>query len=107
MTVFQGVLIRSPLAPLRAQVFYTRDILTMYRAVAATHGATFVFHDTQPDPIYSYCVLDGEAVTAVREKVKAPPTPASLGSSARRKAGGEACSEYSDDQISLPNRVKR
>ena len=34
--------------------FYTADIVSRYRAVAATHNGTFCFVDTQPKPIYSY-----------------------------------------------------
>ena len=39
--------------------FYTADIVSMYRAVSATHNATFTFCDTQPKPIYSYVTTAG------------------------------------------------
>lgn len=52
--------------------FYTTDIIGMYRAVSATHNATFTFHDTQLKPIYSYVTVDGSTddVMDIREKVK-------------------------------------
>ncbi|KAJ1454955.1 nucleotide-diphospho-sugar transferase [Pelagophyceae sp. CCMP2097] len=52
--------------------FYTVDIVGMYRAVSGRAGASFVFHDTQPKPIYSYVKRDGNSavITAIKEKVK-------------------------------------
>jgi len=50
--------------------FYTRDIVSMYRAVSDRAGASFVFHDTQPKPMYSYVKREGDSITAIVEKVK-------------------------------------
>jgi len=52
--------------------FYTTDIVSMYRAVSATHNATFTFEDKQPKPIYSYVTTSPgtDDVLDIKEKVK-------------------------------------
>jgi len=52
--------------------FYTADIVSMYRAVSATHNATFTFEDTQPKPIYSYVTVSAgtDEVLDIKEKIK-------------------------------------
>lgn len=51
--------------------YYTHDIVTAFRQVASTQGASFVFHDTQPEPIYSYCkITDSFDIIETKEKVK-------------------------------------
>lgn len=51
--------------------FYTTDVVSKFRAVASTHNAVFCFHDTQPNPIYSYITLnEADNITEVKEKVK-------------------------------------
>lgn len=37
-----------------SDTFYTANIVDQFRAVAHTHNACFVFHDTQPKPMYRY-----------------------------------------------------
>lgn len=67
-----------PVMLMDGDTFYTdgADVMSMYREVCKTHGASFVFEDTQPQPLYSYCKLDdsgeGKAsdITEIREKVK-------------------------------------
>lgn len=62
---------RRPVMLCDGDCFYTADIVGMYRAVSATHNASFVFHDTQPKPIYSYCRVDPQkSILETREKVK-------------------------------------
>jgi len=56
-----------------SDTFYTADIVSQFRSVAASSNACFVFHDTQPKPIYSYVAVsdDGkDTISAVKEKVK-------------------------------------
>lgn len=53
--------------------FYTADVVSMYREVCKTHNATFTFHDTQPNPIYSYVTVTDDGsnnVIDIKEKVK-------------------------------------
>eukprot|EP00928_Gymnodinium_smaydae_P064124 TRINITY_DN4753_c0_g1_i1.p1 TRINITY_DN4753_c0_g1~~TRINITY_DN4753_c0_g1_i1.p1 ORF type:complete len:1179 (+),score=289.03 TRINITY_DN4753_c0_g1_i1:149-3685(+) len=50
--------------------FYTTDIVNRFRNVSE-RNACFVFRDTQPKPIYSYCMLgDNDVIQEIREKVK-------------------------------------
>lgn len=51
--------------------FYSCDIISKYRAISAKAGASFVFHDTQPKPIYSYVTKRANnAIESIVEKVK-------------------------------------
>merc|ERR1719362_2698219 len=43
---------KRPVMLCDGDTYYTHDIVSAYRAVAATQNASFVFHDTQPKPIY-------------------------------------------------------
>eukprot|EP01062_Namystynia_karyoxenos_P067469 TRINITY_DN61432_c0_g1_i1.p1 TRINITY_DN61432_c0_g1~~TRINITY_DN61432_c0_g1_i1.p1 ORF type:complete len:438 (+),score=147.40 TRINITY_DN61432_c0_g1_i1:83-1396(+) len=66
---------RRPTLLADGDCFYaTCDVVGDFRAQAARNmGAVFVFHDTQPKPIYSYVKVDSEQnmiITEVREKVK-------------------------------------
>ena len=56
----------------RGRRFYTADIVSAYRAISKTAGASFVFEDAQPKPLYSYVTLeeDGKRITSIKEKVK-------------------------------------
>ena len=50
-----------------------QDVVGAFRAVSSTHNAVVVFRDTQPKPMYSYCIVseDGaDTISEVREKVK-------------------------------------
>eukprot|EP00756_Hemistasia_phaeocysticola_P037061 Hpha_TRINITY_DN16676_c3_g2::TRINITY_DN16676_c3_g2_i1::g.182879::m.182879 len=50
------------------------DVVNLFRNQAARgNGAVFVFHDTNPKPIYSYCRVDSPQamqIVEIREKVK-------------------------------------
>mmetsp|Transcript_15463 Transcript_15463/g.33504 ORF Transcript_15463/g.33504 Transcript_15463/m.33504 type:complete len:498 (-) Transcript_15463:47-1540(-) len=51
--------------------FYTVDVVGKYREVASTHNAVFCFHDTQPNPIYSYIKMDdADEILEIKEKIK-------------------------------------
>eukprot|EP00466_Bigelowiella_natans_P021519 jgi/Bigna1/72846/fgenesh1_pg.21_\ len=51
--------------------FYTANIVTRFRKISRDFGATIVFHDTQPKPIFSYVKVDESmGVTDIIEKVK-------------------------------------
>jgi len=51
--------------------FYTHDIVGSFRDVASSKNASFVFHDTQPNPIYSYCRLGSDnQILETKEKIK-------------------------------------
>jgi NDP-sugar pyrophosphorylase family protein len=64
---------KKPVMLVDCDTYYTADIVSMYRA-ASLQNASFVFHDTKPEPKYSYCTLkDGTeppAITGTKEKVK-------------------------------------
>ena len=66
--------------------FYTTDIVSMYRAVSATHNATFTFEDKQPKPIYSYVTTSPgtDDVLDIKEKVREALAPRSAPPCARR-----------------------
>jgi len=53
---------------------YTYDVVGAYRKEAAKgNSGSFVFYDTKPQPIYSYCKVESEQsmiVTEIKEKVK-------------------------------------
>ena len=64
-----------PVMIMDGDTFYENvDVISMYRDIASTHGGCFVFNDTQPQPIYSYCRLQQNAgadeIVEIREKVK-------------------------------------
>lgn len=71
---------RRPVMLVDGDTFYTHDIVSRFRRVAASRrNAVFCFEDTHPEPRYSYVKLRGEvpyveagpnAVAAVKEKVK-------------------------------------
>merc|ERR1712196_465601 len=52
--------------------FYTKDIVSMYRPIAAKNqNGVFFFNDTQPKPIYSYIKVDATGkISEVKEKIK-------------------------------------
>mmetsp|Transcript_1143 Transcript_1143/g.2622 ORF Transcript_1143/g.2622 Transcript_1143/m.2622 type:complete len:836 (-) Transcript_1143:332-2839(-) len=63
----------NPCMLLDGDCFYTTDIVTKYRKVAKGFGASIVFHDTQPKPIYSYVKVKDEKsmeIDEIVEKVK-------------------------------------
>jgi len=62
---------RRPVMLCDGDCYYTYDIVETYRKVASTHGGSFVFHDTQPKPMYSYCTLnDSDEIIETKEKIK-------------------------------------
>ena len=85
-TVLKGVeglepaLRRRPIMLCDGDTFYTADIITRYRAVAAKkRNGVFCFEDKHPKPIYSYIKIDemsadglsgNRLITDVKEKVK-------------------------------------
>jgi NDP-sugar pyrophosphorylase family protein len=64
---------KKPVMLVDCDTYYTADIIGMYRA-NSLKNASFVFHDTQKEPKYSYCTLDEgsdpPAITSTKEKVK-------------------------------------
>lgn len=52
--------------------FYNDDILSKYKSVTFSKNTIFYFNSTDPNPIYSYIVLEREQnkITEIREKVK-------------------------------------
>eukprot|EP00471_Norrisiella_sphaerica_P003830 CAMPEP_0184479924 /NCGR_PEP_ID=MMETSP0113_2-20130426/1450_1 /TAXON_ID=91329 /ORGANISM="Norrisiella sphaerica, Strain BC52" /LENGTH=585 /DNA_ID=CAMNT_0026858095 /DNA_START=15 /DNA_END=1773 /DNA_ORIENTATION=+ len=64
---------KNPCMLLDGDCFYTCDIVSQYRKFAATHGASVVFRDTQPKPIFSYVKVTDEKtwdIAEIIEKVK-------------------------------------
>mmetsp|Transcript_51521 Transcript_51521/g.149656 ORF Transcript_51521/g.149656 Transcript_51521/m.149656 type:complete len:498 (+) Transcript_51521:70-1563(+) len=62
---------KRPTMLVDGDTFYTADIVSKFREVAAGHNAVFCFHDIQEKPIYSYITMDAEDnITEVKEKVK-------------------------------------
>lgn len=62
---------KRPVMLCDGDTFYTHDIVGAFRTVAGVNNASFVFHDTQPKPIYSYCIVDSAMmVKETKEKVK-------------------------------------
>lgn len=58
-------------ARLRKMLLLVLSVALDFVQVSATHGGVFVFEDTQPKPIYSYCRLGPDNdVLEVKEKVK-------------------------------------
>lgn len=71
---------QRPIMLCDGDTFYTADIVSKYRSVAAKgRNGVFCFHDTQKKPIYSYIKIDdmspdgksgNRLITEVKEKVK-------------------------------------
>ncbi|CAE8595685.1 unnamed protein product [Polarella glacialis] len=62
---------KKPVMLCDGDTFYTHDIVSSFRAVGAKENACFVFHDTQPKPMYSYCRLGpAKEILETKEKVK-------------------------------------
>mmetsp|Transcript_22 Transcript_22/g.21 ORF Transcript_22/g.21 Transcript_22/m.21 type:complete len:372 (-) Transcript_22:392-1507(-) len=63
-----------PVMLVDGDTIYTYDIVSAYRTVATKgQSASFVFYDTQPKPIYSYCKTDNDTdmmIKKIKEKVK-------------------------------------
>ena len=84
--------------------FYTADIVSKYREVAAAGcNGVFCFKDDQEKPIYSYITVPNRTtgvITDIREKVvtapaavasKPPPAAELLGPTARRNSPPPPC----------------
>ena len=76
--------------------FYTADIVSRYRAVAATHNGTFCFVDTQPKPIYSY----------VRAPRRSPSSAAAASDSGSRALCVQVTVSGEDDVQDIKEKVK-
>ena len=65
---------KNPCMLLDGDCFFTADVVSKYREVAAKgFGASVVFTDTQPKPIYSYVKVDDDQsmkINKIIEKVK-------------------------------------
>eukprot|EP00954_Amorphochlora_amoebiformis_P000477 37403-Amorphochlora_amoeboformis.AAC.1 len=63
----------NPCMLLDGDCFFKVDVVSLYRKIAGGCGASVVFRDTQPKPIYSYVKVTDEKnwdVTEIIEKVK-------------------------------------